>query len=54
VKRFPMKPMHVEEAIMQMNLLGHAFFMFTNAETGEVNVVYKRRDGNYGVIEPTA
>jgi len=52
VKRFPMKPMHVEEAIMQMNLLGHAFFMFENAETGEVNVVYKRKDGNYGLIEP--
>lgn len=52
VKRFPMKPMHVEEAIMQMNLLGHTFFMFANAETGEVNVVYRRKDGNYGLIEP--
>lgn len=52
VKRFPVKPMHVEEAILQMNLLGHAFFMFANAETGEMNVVYKRKDGNYGLIAP--
>ena len=51
-KRFFMKPMHDEEAILQMELLGHNFFMFMNAETDEVNVVYKRRDGNYGLIEP--
>lgn len=51
-KRFAMKPMQVEEAILQMNLLGHDFFVFSNAETGEVNVVYRRRDGNYGLIEP--
>ncbi|MBO8129089.1 MAG: ribosome-associated translation inhibitor RaiA [Peptococcaceae bacterium] len=51
-KRFAMKPMPVDEAILQMNLLGHNFFVFTNAETNEVNVVYKRRDGNYGLIEP--
>jgi len=51
-KRFAIKPMPVEEAILQMNLLGHQFFMFTNAETREVNVVYKRKDGNYGLIEP--
>lgn len=50
-KRFAMKPMSVEEAIMQMNLLGHSFFVFTNAETEEVNVVYRRNDGDYGVIE---
>jgi len=50
-KRFAMKPMSVEEAIMQMNLLGHSFFVFTNADTEEVNVVYRRNDGNYGVIE---
>ncbi|AGC69345.1 ribosomal subunit interface protein [Thermoclostridium stercorarium subsp. stercorarium DSM 8532] len=51
-KRFAIKPMDVEEAILQMNLLGHNFFVFTNAETEEVNVVYKRKDGNYGLIEP--
>lgn len=50
-KRFAMKPMSVEEAIMQMNLLGHSFFVFTNAENEEVNVVYRRKDGNYGLIE---
>ena len=51
-KRFAVKPMPVEEAILQMNLLGHEFFMFTNAETNQVNVVYRRKDGNYGLIEP--
>lgn len=51
-KRFAIKPMDVEEAILQMNLLGHSFFVFSNAETDEVNVVYKRKDGNYGLIEP--
>lgn len=51
-KRFAIKPMPVEEAIMQMNLIGHNFFVFSNAETEEVNVVYKRKDGNYGLIEP--
>ena len=51
-KRFAMKPMNVEEAILQMELLRHIFFMFMNAETNEVNVVYKRKDGNYGLIEP--
>lgn len=51
-KRFAIKPMTVEEAILQMNLLGHEFFMFSNAETNEVNVVYKRKSGNYGLIEP--
>lgn len=51
-KRFAFKPMPVEEAIMQMNLLGHSFFVFSNGETDEVNVVYKRKDGNYGLIEP--
>lgn len=50
-KRFAMKPMSVEEALMQMNLLGHSFFVFANADTEEVNVVYRRKDGNYGVIE---
>lgn len=51
-KRFALKPMHEEEAIMQMNLLGHNFFVFFNAEDEEVNVVYRRKDGNYGLIEP--
>jgi putative sigma-54 modulation protein len=47
-----MKPMPVEEAIMQMNLVGHDFFVFANADTEKVNVVYRRRDGDYGLIEP--
>ncbi len=51
VKRFPVKPMDVEEAILQMNMLGHSFFVFRNEESGEVNVVYKRKNGAYGVIE---
>ena len=51
-KRFPVKPMDVEEAILQMNMLSHDFFMFKNAETGDVNVVYKRADDNYAVLEP--
>ncbi len=50
-KRFHVKPMSVEEAILQMNLLGHTFFVFKNAETEEMNVVYKRNDGKYAVIE---
>ncbi len=52
-KSFPVKPMHVKEAVMQMDLLDHDFFVFSNAETEEVNVVYRRNDGNYGLIEPT-
>ena len=51
-KRFAIKPMSVTEAVMQMDLLGHDFFVFFNADTEEVNVVYKRRGGNYGLIEP--
>lgn len=51
-KRFDIKPMPVEEAVMQMELLGHSFFVFANAQTQEINVVYRRRDGNYGLIEP--
>ena len=51
-KRFAIKPMPVDEAILQMNLLGHNFFVFSNADTEQVNVVYKRKDGNYGLIEP--
>lgn len=52
VKKFAIKPMDVEEAVMQMELLGHDFFVFSNADTNEVNVVYKRKEGNYGLIEP--
>ena len=51
-KKFAIKPMTVEEAILQMNLLGHQFFMFSNSETNQVNLVYKRKDGDYGLIEP--
>ncbi len=51
-KRFTLKPMDVEEAILQMNMVGHNFFVFANADTEEVNVVYKRNDGKYGLIEP--
>lgn len=51
-KRFGIKPMFPEDACVQMELLGHNFFVFSNAETEEVNVVYKRKDGTYGLIEP--
>jgi putative sigma-54 modulation protein len=52
-KRFPIKPMSPDEASLQMDLLGHNFYVFLNSESEEVNVVYKRKDGNYGLIEPT-
>lgn len=51
-KHFTVRPMSVEEAIMQMNLVGHDFFMFFNAETEQMNVVYRRKNGDYGLIEP--
>ena len=51
-KRFAYKPMSVEEAALQMELLGHSFYVFTNAETDQVNVLYLRKDGNLGLIEP--
>ena len=51
-KRFGIKPMYPEDACVQMELLGHNFFVFYNAETEQVNVVYKRKDGAYGLIEP--
>lgn len=51
-KRFTLKPMDVEEAILQMNMVGHNFFVFANSDTEQVNVVYKRDDGRYGLIEP--
>ena len=52
-KRFDLKPMDSEEAILQMNLLGHNFFVYTNADTNTTNVVYRRKDGRYGLIEPS-
>lgn len=51
-KRFAMKPMDPEEACIQMELLGHSFYVFRNADTDEVNVVYKRKGNTYGLIEP--
>lgn len=51
-KKFAIKPMSVEEAALQIDLLGHDFFVFTDANTFEVNVLYKRKDGNLGLIEP--
>ncbi len=52
VKKFDIKPMYPEDACVQMELLDHNFFVFVNAETGETNVVYKRKGGTYGLIEP--
>lgn len=51
-KKFAIKPMSTEEAILQMELLGHSFFVYESADDSEINVVYKRKDGNYGLIEP--
>jgi ribosome hibernation promoting factor len=51
-KQFPVKPMSPDEAVLQLELIGHDFFVFRNAESDEVNVVYRRRDGRYGLIEP--
>ncbi|WP_100332336.1 ribosome hibernation-promoting factor, HPF/YfiA family [Bacillus xiapuensis] len=50
-KQFNLKPMDSEEAILQMNLLGHSFFIYTDAKTDGTNIVYKRKDGKYGLIE---
>jgi putative sigma-54 modulation protein len=52
IKQFAVKPMTPEEAVLQLELIGHDFFVFQNADTTDVNVVYRRRDGNYGLIEP--
>ena len=52
VKHFAIKPMDAEEACLQMELIGHNFYVFQNAETEEVNVVYKRKNGTFGLIEP--
>jgi len=51
-KRFDMKPMNPDEAAMQMELLDKNFFVFSNQSTGEINVIYRRNDGNFGLIEP--
>lgn len=51
-KSFPVRPMSVDDAVLQMELLGHSFFVFVNAETGSSNVLYLRKDGNLGLLEP--
>jgi putative sigma-54 modulation protein len=51
-KQFAVKPMSPEEAVLQLELVGHDFFVFRNADSGEVNVLYRRRDGDFGLIEP--
>ncbi len=51
-KTFPLKPMASDEAILQMELLGHNFFVYMDADTEDVNVIYKRKDGDYGLIQP--
>ena len=52
-KSIPVKPVTVDEAILQMNMIGHKFYMFTNVDTNEINVVYCRDDGDYGLLEPS-
>ena len=52
-KQFTMHPMSAEEAVLQLELVGHDFFVFRHQDTGEINVVYRRRDGGYGLIEPS-
>ena len=52
VKKFNIKPMSTEEAILQMELVEHNFFVFKDSDTDNVNVIYKRKDGNYGLLEP--
>jgi len=51
-KKFATKPMSVEEAIMQMNLIGHNFYAFTNMDSQQINVAYRRKNGDYGLLEP--
>jgi putative sigma-54 modulation protein len=51
-KQFPLRPMTAEEAVLELELVGHDFFLFRHIETTEINVVYRRRDGGYGLIEP--
>ncbi|WP_456398612.1 ribosome hibernation-promoting factor, HPF/YfiA family [Mesoaciditoga sp.] len=52
VKKFELRPMSLEEAMMQLDLLDHEFFMFRNSESDQINVLYRRKDGNYGLIVP--
>ena len=52
-KQIPLKPITVDEAILQMNMVGHSFYMFTNVDTNGVNVVYSRENGAYGLLEPS-
>jgi putative sigma-54 modulation protein len=52
-KQFTMHPMSAEEAVLQLELVGHDFFVFRHEDTGEINVIYRRRDGGYGLIEPS-
>ena len=52
-KSIPVKPITIDEAILQMNMIGHKFYMFTNVDTNEINVVYCRDDGAYGLLEPS-
>ena len=52
IKNFPVKPLDVEEAILQMNMTGHQFYMFKNVENDEINVVYHRKKGDYGLLSP--
>lgn len=52
IKQFALKPMSIDEAALQLELIGHSFFMFTNADTSRTNVLYRRNDGHYGLIEP--
>ena len=54
IKQFPTKPMNLDEAITRMDMVGHTFFVFHNAETDLINVVYRRNDGHYGLLEPEA
>ena len=51
-KRFSSEPMSLDDAITQMDMVGHAFFAFSNEETGDINIVYRRNDGHYGLLEP--
>ena len=51
-KQFALRPMSAEEAVLELELVGHDFFLFRHVETAEINVVYRRRDGDYGLIEP--
>jgi putative sigma-54 modulation protein len=54
IKHIEYKPMDIEEAIMQMDLVNHNFLVFTNARTEKVNVLYRRKDGHYGLIQPSS